>query len=250
MSTRTRRRLEFSQREQLFLREAHRQICEDGLLSLRMARVAHECDYATGTLYQHFASKEDMLLALSADLAETRLGFFQRAFNWQAESRARQFAFAVADILFACQHPEHFQLEQYTGTQVVWNAASRKRRDAVLNAYEPVITLVCRLVHEADAAGDLKIGSQKAVDVTLGPWALTQGVQTLIHSDGVIDRYDLTCPYRQMLRHQHLLLNGMGWQPLVNANDDAILGASIDRVLKDVFPELHHLWNQTDGDPK
>lgn len=238
MSTKARRQQEFALREKAFLQEAHRQICAEGLLSLHMAKVARGCDYATGTLYQHFSSKEDMLLALSAELIETRLEFFRCAAAWQAESRARQFALSVADMLFANQYPEHFQLAQYVGTQVVWGAASQVRQEAMFGCCRPITDLVCGIVDDAIAAGDLERHGRRTIELTLGPWTMTMGMHTLVHSDGLMEQYELADPYRLLLRQLHLLLNGMGWKPFVNAYDDEVLTASIQRVFDEVFPEI------------
>ncbi len=65
MGTRERRQREIAEREQRFLDCARALMLQDGLLGLQMARVAEACDYATGTLYQHFESKEDLLVALA-----------------------------------------------------------------------------------------------------------------------------------------------------------------------------------------
>lgn len=238
MGTRARRQEEFARREKMFLQEAHRQICQEGLLSLHMAKVARACSYATGTLYQHFASKEDLLLALSTELMETRLNYFRRAVEWRAASRERQFAMSVADMLFAKRHPEHFQLAQYVGTQVVWGAASESRRQVTLEACAPISSLVTSIVDDAAAAGDLQLHDRRAIEMTLGPWTMTLGMHTLVHSDGLMDVFELAEPYRLLLRHLHLLLNGMGWQPLVDAYDDKQLDASIERVMQGVFPEI------------
>lgn len=238
MSTRARRQQEFAQREKAFLQEAHRQICADGLLSLHMAKVARGCDYATGTLYQHFSSKEDLLLALSSELIETRLEFFRRAAAWQTDSRSRQFALSVADMLFARQYPEHFQLAQYVGTQVVWGAACESRHEAMFACCRPITDLVCGIVDDAIAAGDLEPHGRRTIELTLGPWTMTMGMHTLVHSDGLMEQYELADPYRLLLRQLHLLLNGMGWKPFVDAYDDAVLTASIEQVFTQVFPEI------------
>ncbi len=69
LGTRERRQREVAEHEQLFLTAARELIRQDGLLNLQMARVAEKCDYAVGTLYQHFGSKEDLLVALATDNA-------------------------------------------------------------------------------------------------------------------------------------------------------------------------------------
>lgn len=100
--------------------------------------------------------------------------------------------------------------------------------------------MLLRSVDDAVAAGDLKLEGYRGVDVTLGPWTLTLGTHTLVHSDGFLEQYNVADPYGLMLRHLHLLLNGMGWKPLVDVCDEQAVKASIDRVLKEVFPEFEH----------
>ena len=60
-----RRQRDIARREQAMLDAAQALIQRDGLLSLHMARVAEESGYAIGTLYKHFASKEDLLVTLA-----------------------------------------------------------------------------------------------------------------------------------------------------------------------------------------
>lgn len=238
MTTRARRQLEFNQREKLFLEEAHRQICADGLLSLHMAKVARACNYATGTLYQHFASKEDMLLALSTDMLGTRQAFMQRAVSWKASSRDRQCALIVADLLFAKRYPEHFRLAQYVGTQVVWGAASVERRQLMLAACEPMTAMVRTIADDAVAAGDLDTHGHSTFEAMLGPWTMTLGMHTLIYSEGLMEKLELSQPYQLLLRQVQQLLNGMGWQPLVDAYDETQLLAIKRRVLTEVFADF------------
>lgn len=238
MTTQARRQLEFTQREKLFLEEAHRQICAEGLLSLHMAKVARACNYATGTLYQHFASKEDMLLALSTEMIGTRQAFIQRAVDWKASSRDRQCALIVADVLFAKRYPEHFRLAQYVGTQVVWGAASAQRRQLMLAACEPLTKMIRGIAEDAVTAGDLDIHGHSSFEAMLGPWTMLLGMHTLIYSEGLMEKLELSQPYQLLFRLVHQLLNGMGWRPLVDAYDEAQLLAIKKRILTGVFADL------------
>ena len=71
MGTRERRQREVAEREDLFLDVALELIRQDGLLNLQMARIAEKSEYAVGTLYLHFASKEDLLVALATAIVIT-----------------------------------------------------------------------------------------------------------------------------------------------------------------------------------
>jgi len=228
----------FLQREQAFLQETLRQIRQSGLLSLHMAKVSRACGYATGTLYQHFVSKEDLLLALNTELSSTRMDFLKRAIAWQAPSRQRQLALTVADILFAKQNPEHFQLAQYVGSPVVWAAASEKRRNESIRKWQPMTTLVAGIVDDAVAAGELPASGRQGFEIILGPWMLAMGAHTLKHADGLMDQLGIQECYYTMLRHQQVLLNGLQWKPLVDSDNDDALKASIEHVITSVFPEI------------
>lgn len=238
MGTRQRRLRELAEREQLFLDAAREQITEHGLLSLHMAKVARACDYATGTLYQHFASKEDLLLAICADQAEERMAVMARAAQWQTGSRERMIALAVADMLFAIRHPDHFRLFQYASTEVIWHAASPSRRDTVLEAHRPLGDMVAQVVQDGLDSGDLPPQNMSPHAVALGPWALTEGMHNLVNAEGVLDFYALHDPYRLLLRHLHLQLNGMQWQPLFDPLDDVALTRQISHICASLFDDL------------
>ena len=62
VGTKERKLRQLEARELLVLDAARSLICENGLLKLQMSRIAEKCEYAVGTLYQHFAGKEDLLV--------------------------------------------------------------------------------------------------------------------------------------------------------------------------------------------
>ena len=142
MSTKDRRLRERGEREQRFLDKAQELIQRDGLLSLQMARIAEECDYAIGTLYQHFASKEDLLVTLATRNCLSRVHLFECAARWQGSSRERMLAIALADQMVIRAQPEHFRLAQFVWTDVIWGAASAQTRQRSLEASAPLGALV------------------------------------------------------------------------------------------------------------
>lgn len=238
MNTQTRKAREFSAREDLFLDTARELILADGLLSLTMARVAAACEYATGTLYQHFSSKEDLLLALSTRMSADRVTLFCRAARHEGATRDRMFALVVADVLFARQCPEHFRLAQYVFTEAVWSATSECRRQAALEQSQPMCDGVREIVQRAIADGDLPDRGLRNLDVGVGPWTLSLGMHTLVHADGLLSFYDVQQPYALLLQHTEFLLNGLKWQPLVDeVNADHIAG-KVERLSRDVFAEV------------
>jgi AcrR family transcriptional regulator len=238
VGTRERRLRDVAEREQLFLDSARDLIRQDGLLNLQMARIAERCDYAVGTLYQHFASKEDLLVALSTDNLQHRVDLFRRVCDWKAGSRDRMMGIAVADMMFVRLYPEHFRLAQLAFTEVVWGAASSERRRLALDAGEPLGQVCDGIISEAVHCGDLKLRGLKPQELGLGPWALTIGTHSIIHIDGVLEPGQVSDPYRLMMKHLHYLLNGFDWQPLFDPSDDVALDQMIKRICSEVFNDI------------
>jgi AcrR family transcriptional regulator len=238
LGTKERRIREVAEREQLFLAAARDLIRQDGLLNLQMARIAEKCDYAVGTLYQHFGSKEDLLVALAADNVHHRVDLFRRVAAWQACTRDRMMGIAVADLMFVRLYPEHFRLAQLAFTEVVWRAASPERRRTALDAGEPMGRICDDIVSEALRVGDLKPQGLSPQEICLGPWALTFGTHSIVHIEGVLEQGNVAGAYRLMMRHLHLLLNGFGWQPLFDPSDVAALDHKIDKISREVFHDI------------
>lgn len=239
MGTKERRQREFLDREQLFLDAARELIRESGLLNLQMTRIAEKCEYAVGTLYQHFGSKEDLLLALTTVTAQEHLHLFQRAAAWQAPSRERMFAIPVADSIFVRRNPEFFRIAQYALCEVVWKAASPVRRSEFLElAAEPISAVVEQIISDAVACGDLDLGGLSQEDLSVGFWALTNGTHNLVHAEGVVASFHTSDPYRLLCRHVNVMLNGFGWEPLVNPQNEAAMDALIQRICNEVFHDL------------
>lgn len=237
MGTRERRQREFEARERLFLDTARALIRDEGILALQMARLARACDYATGTLYQHFSSKEDLLVALATRRLEEHSRFFCQTATWQASTRERMFALTVADYRFARRHPGYSRLLQFAFTEVVWEGASEARRQALQDALQPPARAVRSIVQEAIDAGDLPSHGQDAGALMLGPWGLCVGIQSMSQTRGLLDGLGISEPGQQLFRHAQFLLNGLGWQPLMNPVDDEALTALVRRIDSEVLSD-------------
>jgi AcrR family transcriptional regulator len=236
MGTKDRRQRELAAREQRFLDCAQALIQRDGLLNLQMSKIAEECDYAVGTLYQHFASKEDLLVALSTRNCLSRVELFERAARWDGPTRERLLAIALADLMVVREQPETFRLMQYVFTEVIWQQASEAARERSLLASAPLGELIEGIVGEALRNGDLPATTGlTAQTLTIGPWTLCLGMHTLLHAEGVLEHHGAADPYRLLIKHLQHLLNGYGWAPLSDVSDDATLDAQLERISQAVF---------------
>ncbi len=240
MGTKERKQRQLAEREKQFLDASRELIAANGLLNLQVSKVAEKCEYAVGTLYQHFSSKEDLLLTLTTVQAQDHVELFQRVAQWDAGSRDRMFAIAVADTIFVRRHPEHFRIAQYALCEVVWRAASQERRQDFLEAGREVGEIVVSIVNDAVRVGDLSLNDMTPDQVCTGFWALANGTHNLVHAEGVLDMFSGGDPYRLMCRHVQFMLNGLGWKPWVDPNDEAAIEQLIRRINDEVFHDLCH----------
>nr|MBA3732086.1 hypothetical protein [Gammaproteobacteria bacterium] len=60
-------------------------------------------------------------------------------------------------------------------------------------------------------------------------------MHTLVHAEGMLQQYAVRDPYRLMMRNVHHLLNGYGWRPLFDPDDEATLDAFIARICAEAF---------------
>src|ERR1700722_12734039 len=128
MSTATRRERENAEREELILNQATLMLRQHGYLRLNLDRLAEATEYSKGTLYQHFETKEDIILGIAIGSLEMRTEFFGRAGTFNGSSRERMVAVGVADDVIAELFPEHFQISQMVKSPSIWEKTSEARR--------------------------------------------------------------------------------------------------------------------------
>lgn len=242
MGTKERKQRELAAREACFLDAAADLVRRDGFLNLQMARVARACDFAVGTLYQHFSSKEDLLLALANRQLDLHVEAFRRVQAWTAGgTRERMFALAVGDVEFARRFPEHTKLVHYVHTPAVWESTSVERRRQAMCCTGPVGEIVAGIVREALECGELEARGLSPMELACGPWSVCAGMQALSHVQGMFEALGIGDPERLLFLQVQTHLNGMGWRPLADLADPAASAALVARVREEVFAPL---WAQ------
>lgn len=233
-----RKKRQLAEREQIFLDRAWSMIQSDGLLNLQMAKLANECEYSVGTLYQHFSAKEDLLVALATRSVGDRLELYRRAAEWQGPTRHRMLAILLADILFAQKEPEYFRLAQYVSTHTVWMSASEERREAALEASFPLAEAVASVVSEGVSCGDVHHHGMTERELCSGLWSMSEGMHMLVSAAGLLEAHSVPRPYQLLVTNTHALLNGLGWQPIQPLDDAEQHNAMLEQIMIEVFPDF------------
>ncbi|EKO3579669.1 TetR/AcrR family transcriptional regulator [Vibrio metschnikovii] len=240
MTTSERKLRERQEREQLFLMTACDMIEQDGFLNLHMAKLAKQCQYATGTLYQHFASREDLLAAIVGLKAADRTERFECIAQLEVSGRDKMLALAIADRLFQLRYPQHAKLEQYVFTEAVWENVSVAHKQKIFQSCKPIGEIVSRITQDALDCGELPDYGYHAMDLSLAPWAQCQGHHALVNADGLLEALAVSPNSMQLYRNITMLLNGMEWQPLLSLEDNVILQkVTALKIELEKYPAFH-----------
>jgi AcrR family transcriptional regulator len=225
----------FKEREARILAVARRILVGQGFDALSMDAVADAVNWSKGTVYQHFKSKEDLLLALMLESVERKSELFQKAALFRGRPRERMQAIRVAIGLFERLHPEHsasFALIQANASRSRVSAESCQRFQSRERTCHGIAT---GIVRDAIAAGDLTLPpGVEPHDVVFALWSMTFGARFLASAHVPIVAYEPADPEVVLRWNVRLLLDGMGWKPLSSEWD---YDETQRRVLEEVFPE-------------
>ena len=203
------------QREDLILERAGELIAEYGFFELKMSDLARACDISVGTLYAHFASKEDLLLGLAILAGQKRAGFFDYARAHDGSAMEKFIVASLLDIRFSIDHPQWFEAEYLALAPSIWQRATPSHHQSQLAGIGRITEMFQSFL--SDAADELGVSGDviaQTRNLNLGSWGLSFGMNALALSE-ITDRH-----YGTELRSNAIdifcdsladLLAGAGW---------------------------------------
>lgn len=235
-STLSRKDRERKFREDLFLDTAAEMLLKEGYLGLNLDRLAFKVEYSKGTLYQHFKTKEDLILAVAARSLEQRMQLFTRAASLTGRARERMTAIGIADLVFVHFHPQHFQIEQLMRQASLWEKTSEDRRRQFGLTTEHCAETVTRITNDAIQQGDLVLSNMSVKEVLFGLRALSLGSHLLALQPKLMKEMGIEKPVHLLVLQQRAYLDGVGWKPL---SKDWDYEETYKRIFKEIFPEVN-----------
>ncbi|MHC4956650.1 MAG: TetR/AcrR family transcriptional regulator [Planctomycetota bacterium] len=235
MDTLTRKQREIQEREQLILEVARKMLLKRGYLGVTMERIAQEIEYSKGTVYQHFSSKEDVLVALAGQTTRTRADLFIRGAAFNGNARERITAVGVADDLFLRLYPQHWAAEHIIRAASIQSKATRDRLGQLKSTEMLCFEAIAGILRDAVESGDLQIDDDKTLQsISYGLWSLSFGSHFIAASNPNLGNKGMDDEATLLNRNYHALLDGYGWRPL---STEADYTAVQERVQREVFPE-------------
>ena len=184
MGTKERRERERQELRQAILAAAHHIAGEEGWQSVSIRKVADRIEYSPPTIYEHFASKEAILLELMRAGFQRLLADMRQAIGALSDPQERVLGLARAYWKFAWQNPALYQVMHGLGGVPFCSGKA-----AIKAAGDPLV--------EADAVFDLTLATvQGAVsrpdfsqnqleDAVMILWAALHGLVALVMAERV-----------------------------------------------------------------
>lgn len=213
-------------------------LLEQGRDAITMERLAAKSEYAKGTVYKHFACREDVLCALTTRRMAEIATLLQHARQYPGTSRARLVATLVAYECYARAHPEEFRLLIALVSGPLSDRASPEHWHQLEHAREQLFQVLRELFAQARAAGELPELPMDQDPLSFGLWSLVFGSYVLGNADPALCRRAGIASLESQLHGMlHLLLDGAGWHPLSHECDYSAVTADIRAFLREQLPE-------------
>jgi AcrR family transcriptional regulator len=230
----TRKQRELAEREQLILDTAQTMLHQHGYNHLTMERIAETVEYSKGTIYNHFASKEDLVCSLCCRCITNLIEIFERAYQLAGSSRERYLAIGIGFSLYHQFHPMDSQNIQTLKNNAVREKVSKEKLAEMESLEQKITNIAQSIVQDAIDCGDLDKKHQDNVStIVFGCWSMHYGALLLDQSDIPLHRLGFSPVVRMLWHNSNIYLDGYNWQPLSSATDSDTLFNKISSALFD-----------------
>jgi len=222
-------------RELELLNIAEKIISHEGFSGLTMDKLVATCDYSKGTVYNHFANKEDLYCALSIVNLRFCIALTKRALDMDGTLREKCLGIYYAQQLQSrLRHTSSFCV-LVAKTPAVRERASIGRLEIQEMLEQEITALIDNLLSTAIAAGDISKRKKQHVDnLCFSLWSMSFGSNALLINAQEAQAISRLEAEGALLFNINVLLDGMEWTPLSEKWDYT---QSWQRIGEEVFSE-------------
>jgi len=237
MGTSERKRRELAERERRILDAGRKMLVTHGYHGLNMDRIAKEIEYSKGIVYQHFASKEDLLCAISVDLLKEAVSLFLRASRFSGHARERLTAVAVAAQLLFRLNPDGVQAQLILWVNCIAEKAPEERQASLGRLHEEATEIFMGIVQDAVQRKELVLPADLVpLSLVHGMWAMLIGTELVGQARKIGTSFKSLDFGAATRRNLQVFWDGFGWKPLSTECD---YEATVRRILDEVFAKEH-----------
>jgi len=208
-------------REKEIIEKAIGLLSKRGLLDVRMSDIAKETGYSMGTIYSHFESKEDLLVACAQTLVLEHKTLIQAIDMQPVPAIEKIITMAQCSWRLSMKCPDLIEIDNLSMMPSVWRRATQQRAEALNQLHEQLAGVFLNIVLEAieqslDGYGHLDQGETErlAHHLTHGMWGMCVGLSSTAQSGyaSTLCPDDGTESYAHFTTNYSNFLKGYGWQ--------------------------------------
>lgn len=208
-------------REREIVEHAIQLFSERGFLGVRMSDIAKQTQYSMGTIYSHFESKEDLLIACAHALVLDHQLLFSRVRQLGIPAIEQIITLAQGVWVVAAKFPDLIEIKNLSLMRSVWKRATEQRVSHYDHLHEDLALRIREMAIEAIAESfsgydemEGKALEELADTLTHGLWGLSIGMSSITqsgyaeshceeHSDEELEQF-FSINYKNFLK-------GYGW---------------------------------------
>lgn len=207
---------------------------EQGVTNLTMDKVTAASLYSKGTIYNHFCSKEDLILALCLYMIKRELAMFSRAVSFKGTCREKVLSMHACYQVYVRMEPVASMMIMISKSPWITEKASEERVRKRGELEKEIFNMVYALVQQAVEEGDLQYSGGMGADaIVFANWSLLFGANALSQTARSESIEQMECPYSTLF-NANVLLDGLRWTPLSTEWD---YYKSWRRIEKELFSE-------------
>jgi len=231
---------EFQAREYELISLARSLVENDCLATLTIDKLVAKSRYSKGTIYKHFVSKEDLLMAICNTSIKEMQQMFVRALEFNGNSREKVLAVMVSYVIWAKLYPSQLFAVLAAHSPSVAACCSKERNNTHKEHESSLMGLMNRQIEKAVESGDLNLPKNMFVEqVTFSMWSASWGAMALIMSKGESVKLGPMVLERESFTNARLILDGFGWKPM---SKDWDYKKTIKKITTEIFaPEIKEL---------
>ncbi len=234
MQTLTRKQRELLEREELILDAAQTMLHQHGYNHLSMDRIAEAVEYSKGTIYNHFASKEDLVCSLCCRYLTNLIDVCERAYHYKGSTRERYLAIGIGYSLHHQLHPMDTQIVQTLKSNAVREKVSEEKLAEMQSLEQEIAKIAQSIVQHAIDCDDLDKKLQHYIStIAFGFWSMHYGSLLLDQSDIPLHDLGFNPVVKMLWKNANIYLDGYQWQPLSTTTDSKNLFEKISSALFD-----------------
>ncbi len=240
MSPRIISQSDFLNRELELIHLARDLVEKESLTTLTIDKMVAESNYSKGTIYKHFMSKEDLFMAICNVCIKEIQTMFNRALEFNGNSRERILAVMVSYVIWAKLHPSQLFSVLSAHSPNVVACCSDARNETHHQSEIELMALMNGEIEKAITAGDLQLPKYLCFSqITFALWSSSWGAMALIMSKSECSNLGPMVIERESLTNTNLVLDGLNWKPL---SKDWDYNQSIKKIAFEIFePEIQQL---------